>query len=103
MARSCEDLRPNNTSDTDSNPFLFSNFLKKETVVTETAQVWKHFDSSNESVDRAPFPELSTKKDNGRKHFKALCYSAVLYNTGPFSGILDYFVAACLIKHHGFE
>ena len=70
MARSCEDLRTSKLSEADSNPFLFSNFLKKETVHTETAQVWKHFDSSTESVDHAPFPELSTKKNSGNRCIK---------------------------------
>ena len=74
MARSCEDLRTNSLSDADSNPFLFSNFLKKETVTTETAQVWKHFDSSTESVDHVPFPNLSTSKNNGKRNEKYLFF-----------------------------
>lgn len=55
MARSCEDLR---TGETESNPFLFSNFMKKDSTDNVAAQVWKNFDSSNESVDHAPFPDL---------------------------------------------
>ena len=61
MARSCEDLTTKQ-SEPDNNPFLFSNFLKKETNEVETAQVWKTFDSSNESVDQAPFPDLCLNK-----------------------------------------
>ena len=55
MARSCEDLR---TGEAESNPFLFSNFMKKDSTDNVAAQVWKNFDSSNESVDHAPFPDL---------------------------------------------
>ena len=55
MARSCEDLR---TGEAESNPFLFSNFMKKDSTDNIAAQVWKNFDSSNESVDHAPFPDL---------------------------------------------
>ncbi|XP_065064275.1 uncharacterized protein LOC135690606 isoform X1 [Rhopilema esculentum] len=70
MARSCEDLT-SSQSEPDNNPFLFSNFLKKEPSEVETAQVWKTFDSSNESVDQAPFPDLCLNKKALKKKTKS--------------------------------
>ena len=56
MARSCEDLR--GKEDDPKNPFLFSNFVKKDKAVGASAKVWNNFDSSNESIDHAPFPQF---------------------------------------------
>ena len=55
MAQSCEDLTEDKT---EKNPFLFSNFLKKDKDVSISAEVWSNFDSSNESINHAPFPDL---------------------------------------------
>eukprot|EP00794_Sanderia_malayensis_P018836 gene18836-20732_t len=55
MARSCDDLSGKAEQ---KNPFLFSNFIKKGREDGESAKVWNNFDSSNESIDHAPFPDL---------------------------------------------
>ncbi len=55
MAHSCEDLSGKEDA---KNPFLFSNFVKKGKKVDKGAKVWNNFDSSNESIDHAPFPDL---------------------------------------------
>ena len=70
MAHSCEDIRNDCPAESDTNPFLFSNFLKKDTIDKRTAQVWKNFDSSNESLDNAPFPDLCIQQKSGKHFFK---------------------------------
>ena len=86
MARSCEDLRNNDPPDLENNPFLFSTFLKKEAIVNETSPVWKTFDSSSESVDHAPFPDLGSS--SGRL-FCLQRYLVVLYPVRFLDGLLN--------------